>query len=64
MVLIFWMRHRNECGSIIGEDVAVPKYLPIDESHPSINSYKGLYEWGGSGMAKVFISRRIWRGKI
>ena len=42
-----WMRHRNECGSIIGEDVAVPKYLPIDESHPSINSYKGLYEWGG-----------------
>lgn len=34
-----WMRHRKECGAVVGEDVAVPKYFPIDEDHPSILDY-------------------------
>lgn len=47
-----WMRYRNECGPIIGNDIAVPKYLPIDELHPSINAYKELFEWGGKWYGK------------
>ncbi|MBI3090361.1 MAG: NAD(P)-dependent oxidoreductase [Candidatus Tectomicrobia bacterium] len=42
-----WMRNREETGPITGEDVAVPRYLPIDEDHPSILEYKNLFEWGG-----------------
>jgi len=42
-----WMRHRYEEGPITGNDVAVPKYLPIDENHPSILEYSDLVEWGG-----------------
>lgn len=42
-----WMRHRYEKGAIVGDDVAVPKYLPIDIHHPSILEYDNLAEYKG-----------------
>jgi nucleoside-diphosphate-sugar epimerase len=42
-----WMRERYETGPVTGDDVAVPRYLPIDEDHPSVLDYDGLFEWGG-----------------
>jgi len=59
-----WMRNREECGPVVGDGVAVPKYLPIDTSHPSVATYDGLVNAGGReyGMSKVHIEEYA-RGK-
>jgi len=56
-----WMRYREETGPITGRDVVVPKYLPIDEDHPSILEYdlSKLTNYNGKyyGMSKANVER-------
>ncbi len=56
-----WMRHRDEAGPITGEDLAVPRYLPIDEEHPSILEYDldKLCDYNGKyyGMSKAMVEK-------
>ena len=52
-----WMRDREEKGPVAGDGVAIPKYLPIDINHPSIEAQEKLSEYGGVyyGLSKAKI---------
>ncbi len=56
-----WMRDRQETGPVTGDDVAIPKYLPIDEEHPSIlvNDCDKLSDYNGKyyGMSKAKVEK-------
>ena len=58
-----WMRNRNEIGPIVGKDVAIPKYFPMDEKHPSILEYHfdELSEYNGKyyGLSKAKVEKYV-----